>query len=191
MTSAPVIRASTIHACVNASSGSVRLLLSPTDVCRQGEQALSWNTEGPAGPPGPPGSPGPTGAQGIPGPAGTARAYALVHVTGPFGGEHTEFVAAKTYTFAGVNSPSPGVFCLTPSPGIDPLTSPAVVSMVEPEDARRVKFIYLYDRNIGTPVFDCPANEYEVHITGSEVLGGVVQGPQADFEETAFNIMVP
>ena len=43
---------SRIHACVNKSSGRIRIV-GPLDTCRAGERALDWNIRGPQGPPGP------------------------------------------------------------------------------------------------------------------------------------------
>lgn len=56
---------SKIHACVNNSSGELKIV-DATAACRTNETAVDWNITGPAGPPGPP---GPTGPQGPPGPA--------------------------------------------------------------------------------------------------------------------------
>ena len=114
---------------------------------------------------GQPGPPGPQGPQGLQGPAGSARAYAR-WVLG------TGLVSGQTQNFTGVTSPSDGIYCLTPAPGIDP--------------AKTVAFgAYAADgvpaNNIGRPAFvdivygihDCPAGQYEV-VTGTTNPDGTV-----------------
>ena len=59
----------TLNACV-ANNGTIRLVAVPSD-CQKNEQAISWNTTGPAGPQGPAGTAGATGPAG---PAGSAAA---------------------------------------------------------------------------------------------------------------------
>jgi len=54
---APVCAQDVINGCVK-SDGTTRILLPPNDVCKKGEVALSWNTQGPQGPAGPQGDPG-------------------------------------------------------------------------------------------------------------------------------------
>ncbi len=46
-----------ITACKNAATGQIRLVVDSSQ-CRQYEEVVSWNTEGPPGPQGPPGPPG-------------------------------------------------------------------------------------------------------------------------------------
>jgi hypothetical protein len=70
--------------------------------------------------------PGPKGDQGDPGAPGTARAYAEVDAATP------SFVAAKTRGFVSVERTGSGIYCLVPEDGIDPSTSPAVVSASGP-----------------------------------------------------------
>jgi Collagen triple helix repeat (20 copies) len=66
-----------IFACVNASSGEIKLV-APNATCKNNETSVVWNVVGPqgligpAGPPGPTGPIGPDGAQGPQGPAGPA-----------------------------------------------------------------------------------------------------------------------
>lgn len=81
-----------IHACVSRGllglgAGNVRIVDGTND-CQSTEDAVSWNTTGPAGPPGepgpqgdpgPPGEPGPQGEPGPPGaPGATLTGDALV-----------------------------------------------------------------------------------------------------------------
>jgi hypothetical protein len=54
---------STIQACYNNTTGSLRRVNSASD-CRYHETPISWSVAGPAGPQGPSGPQGPTGAQG-------------------------------------------------------------------------------------------------------------------------------
>lgn len=62
-----------INACVNTSSGNVRMVANSATDCRNNEVALQWNQKGEpgaAGPKGDPGSPGATGPKGDPGSPG-------------------------------------------------------------------------------------------------------------------------
>ena len=76
-----------ISACVNTSSGTIRIIAPgvktpPGDAsgtCAKNETLLSWNAQGIQGPPGPT---GPQGPQGPAGPAGTAAGSACTTVTG-------------------------------------------------------------------------------------------------------------
>lgn len=61
-----------IHACVNDSSGTLKIVGADQE-CGNGWSPLDWNIMGPQGDPGPAGpqgDPGPAGPQGDPGPAG-------------------------------------------------------------------------------------------------------------------------
>ena len=60
-----------IWACAKKNNGRLRAVAGPGR-CKRGEQALSWNVQGPAGPSGPPGPAGPAGATGSAGPQGAA-----------------------------------------------------------------------------------------------------------------------
>jgi hypothetical protein len=82
-----------IWACAKKGNGHLRVVAGPGR-CKRGEQALSWNTQGPPGPAGPagadgaPGSRGATGAagpQGAAGPAGADGARGARGPTGPAG----------------------------------------------------------------------------------------------------------
>ena len=59
----------TIHACVNKSSGEIKIVDSSDD-CKDNEQYLEWTIVGPQGPPGPQGPQGDTGPQGPQGATG-------------------------------------------------------------------------------------------------------------------------
>jgi hypothetical protein len=56
-----------IHGCYDNTTGALRVIDSPSDVCRGGEIALDWNQQG---------QPGLTGHTGLPGPPGVALTYA-------------------------------------------------------------------------------------------------------------------
>jgi hypothetical protein len=76
-----------IWACAKKGTGHLRMVAGPGR-CRKGEQALSWNVQGPAGPAGSPGATGTTGAagpQGTSGPPGAAGARGPTGATGPTG----------------------------------------------------------------------------------------------------------
>ncbi len=73
-----------IDACVNKSSGSVRII-GASQSCGSAENALSWNVAGPTGPAGPAGATGPTGPAGAAGPAGPAGPVGPAGATGPTG----------------------------------------------------------------------------------------------------------
>ena len=60
-----------IWACAKKEGGRLRAVAGPGR-CRRGEQALSWNVQGPAGPPGSAGATGSAGPQGAAGGAGPA-----------------------------------------------------------------------------------------------------------------------
>src|SRR5215831_17305577 len=67
-----------IFACVNATSGAVRIVAQGV-ACRTPETLVTWNVVGPQGPPGPA---GPAGAQGSAGPQGP---QGMSGERGPFG----------------------------------------------------------------------------------------------------------
>jgi hypothetical protein len=73
-----------IWACAKKENGRLRAVAGPGR-CRRGEQALSWNVQGPAGPSGPPGATGPAGPQGTQGAAGPPGANGARGPTGSRG----------------------------------------------------------------------------------------------------------
>lgn len=80
----------TIHACVNARTGAMRIV-QPTVVCRRTETLVTWSAGGPQGVAGPEGAAGAAGPQGPAGPdgdkgdAGVAGAKGPAGPDGPFG----------------------------------------------------------------------------------------------------------
>jgi Collagen triple helix repeat (20 copies) len=73
-----------IFACVNATSGAVRIVAQGV-ACRTPESLVTWNVVGPQGPPGPAGALGPPGPPGPQGPAGPAGAQGSAGQQGPAG----------------------------------------------------------------------------------------------------------
>jgi hypothetical protein len=80
-TPSPTPSTSVITACYNKDTGRARIVASVKD-CRNDEDSLVWNVEGPAGPQGPIGF---TGPQGPAGPAGKAGAAGAAGPIGPAG----------------------------------------------------------------------------------------------------------
>ena len=76
--------AGVISACVNNSSGAVKIV-GPTDTCPNNWSAVSWNAEGPAGPAGPTGAAGPKGDTGAVGATGATGATGNTGATGATG----------------------------------------------------------------------------------------------------------
>lgn len=73
-----------IFACVNATSGAVRIVAQGA-ACRTPETLVTWNVVGPQGPPGPAGPAGALGPPGPQGPAGPAGAQGSAGQQGPAG----------------------------------------------------------------------------------------------------------
>ena len=76
--------AEVINACVNKVNGGVRIV-APGTACKQPEDAIAWNIEGPAGATGPTGALGPIGTTGVAGPAGPAGPVGVTGAAGPAG----------------------------------------------------------------------------------------------------------
>lgn len=74
----------TIHACVNNSSGEIKIVGSD-DTCKQNETLLTWSIAGPTGAQGDTGDPGPQGPMGDSGPAGDDGATGATGDTGTTG----------------------------------------------------------------------------------------------------------
>lgn len=73
-----------IHACVNKTSGVVRLV-GPTQACASNENAVDWAIQGPVGPMGPQGIQGIQGIQGLTGTTGATGATGMTGATGATG----------------------------------------------------------------------------------------------------------
>lgn len=92
---------SNISACVNSSTGAVRIVAS-TSLCVAGEIGTSWAVTGAVGPTGaigaqgPPGATGATGAQGPAGPTGPAGAAGATGATGLTGPQGPQGPAGPT-----------------------------------------------------------------------------------------------
>jgi Collagen triple helix repeat (20 copies) len=77
-----------IFACVNATSGAVRIVAQGA-ACRTPESLVTWNVVGPQGPPGPAGPAGALGPPGPQGPAGPAGPQGSAGQQGPAGSQGT------------------------------------------------------------------------------------------------------
>lgn len=86
-----LVKSGTVYACVNASTGAMRIPKTRTVkgrtfvVCLPQENLLTWSNAGPAGQQGPQGPTGPTGATGPMGPAGAPGTTGATGATGPTG----------------------------------------------------------------------------------------------------------
>jgi len=78
------VGAQQIFACVNATSGAVRIVAQGV-ACRTPETLATWNVVGPQGPPGPAGPAGALGPPGPQGPVGPAGAQGSAGQQGPAG----------------------------------------------------------------------------------------------------------
>lgn len=67
---------STVYACVNSSSGTIKIVTADT-TCKTNEVKLSWDVAGVQGPQGPAGPQGPQGPAGAQGPAGPTNVFGL------------------------------------------------------------------------------------------------------------------
>jgi hypothetical protein len=105
--------AGVIHGCYD-NKGALRVIDSAASICKATETALNWSQAGPKGQ---------TGATGA---AGTARDVGSVNATATPG-----FDPNDTKGWVAVSTPSIGVFCLTPDPGVD-ISNALMVSLGSP-----------------------------------------------------------
>jgi hypothetical protein len=75
----------TIVACAQNQSGSLRIVADPSDCKANSETPISWNTTGPPGPPGPPGKDGTNGTNGTNGVDGAPCLPSIPACVGPPG----------------------------------------------------------------------------------------------------------
>ena len=106
--------AGVIHACAAKRGGTLRL----ARACSKRERPVSWNVQGVPGPPGRDGTNGTNGTNGTDGAPGSARAFGLVSPDGSLS-------RSKNATVTHAN---PGVYCITPAPGIDPATAGVIAT---------------------------------------------------------------
>ncbi len=159
----------TITVCVHKHSGGLYV-----GHCARHDRALRWNKVGPQGPP------GQSGQSGQPGAPGSALAYAHVYED-----SSTQTMMLDTSATKNFVSISPATqsdeWCLTPAPGINPHTHPAVVS----------PRIYTYNSNLfmrvdttdGSPGSDCPVGHPVYVVQADYANGGAVK--------VDYNIVVP
>jgi hypothetical protein len=122
-----------ISACVNNSSGTIHVIVTPGGTCSGNEITLVWNNIGPPGPvgpqgpiglTGPQGPQGATGATGATGPTGATGATGATGPTGPAGSSPveavTEFACAVPQQVIAPSSPtkqpSPPILMFQPGP---------------------------------------------------------------------------
>jgi hypothetical protein len=103
-----------INACVKKPGGRVRIVSGPRQ-CRRGEQAVSWNVQGPEGPRGATGPTGATGPAGPPGPPGGDGARGPTGAAGPAGAQGP---AGPQGPAGAQGPPGPGVAALEDLNGI-------------------------------------------------------------------------
>lgn len=105
----------TLTACFN--QGGYMRLVEDASACRTGENAVSWNIQGPQGATGPQGPKGDTGPQGPPGPAGSgggAVAFAHVLADGTIDAARSSgnvLAASKTIFAGSVSNPPHPLYC--------------------------------------------------------------------------------
>ena len=98
--------AATIYACVNNSSGEVKIVSAST-VCNNNFAKISWDVAGAQGPPGPA---GPTGPAGPIGPIGSTGPTGATGPAGPAGAQGAPGISSVQQVFsdqAGLPLPSP------------------------------------------------------------------------------------
>ena len=124
---------------------------------------------GPQGPPGQQGAPGQTGPAGAP-----LRAIALVaaQAAPSFSPEIPEI------GFESITRDETGVFCIVPSPGIDPGSDPPLITF-EYGSSSGENFTAMWDLSTG----ECAEGEYEIK-TYDASTGNPI-------DDTSFVIMVP
>jgi hypothetical protein len=129
-----------INACVNKSTGAVRVIdyQAGKRCVSKTERSVSWAARGATGPAGPAGAPGAAGTPGAPGQKGdtgapgTAQAYALIQSDGT--------VLHSKGTFTVSHAPLSGFYCVTVA-GVDPSSTIALVGPNFENDST----------NVGTP----------------------------------------
>lgn len=133
----------------------------------------AMGASGATGATGPSGAAGATGATGPTGTPGSARAYATV--TSP--GSGVTLDSARTLNFTGVSHAETGVYCLTPSGGVDTSTGTASVSVEWGASSGNSLAAFYQNGN-----FICSAGNYEVRTY--DFTGTASDG-------VAFTIVVP
>ena len=115
----------------------------------------------------------------------TATAYAVVDALMM----PPALVSEKTKNFVGVTSPMTGVYCLTPTEGIDPTVTPAVAApewgLSTPDFNSYFAYINAYNGST-----NCPTGDFEVETFLLPTGGSMV--PDAQLSDlVAFVIIVP
>ena len=142
----------------------------------------SRGATGPSGARGATGAAGATGATGLQGPVGASgRAYAVINpgAVGPTASA-SGLVSGQSLGFRTVRSPSTGVYCLAPAPGIDPGSEPATVTGESSYSSAAVTPLAVLNAQRSA----CSAGEFEV-ITYN------AQSPSAPAAAVGFAIVTP
>lgn len=144
--------------------------------------AGSAGQPGPAGPTGATGAPGPAGPAG---PAGSVRAYGRVLANGTLSADDSSGIASVTH-------PATGVYCVTPAAGIQPDTSPPVVTLDYFQSDTLAQSLavngYMGHIEASQPNLAsiCPSTAYSVSTFS---LHG--SGPTLSFSSEGFMILIP
>jgi Collagen triple helix repeat (20 copies) len=190
----------TSYAAITLPSGSVgtRQLRSQAVTLAKisfGAQHALQGAQGPQGPQGQQGPQGSQGPQGLQGPAGlngTARAYGFVDVNGTL---------SRAKNIVSVTNPTPGNYCLTLAPGIDPATAVPIVAADFNNDDTNVgadesqAIVEAGDAN--SPHLNCPNGTIRVatlrHGVDTGSIGGtsVVTDTQNTLTNEPFFIAIP
>lgn len=147
----------------------------------------SKGARGPRGHTGPIGHTGPTGPAGPPGaqgPAGTARAYAVVEPTSPTA---ASLITAQTVNFTAVQEVSPGIYCLTPAPPIQPAADTASVSPELSYSAAKAPGVIALDAQHT----NCPEGTFEVDTFAPGTTAPTAGSAITPATGYAFTIIVP
>jgi hypothetical protein len=150
----------------------------PVVVVRHGQRVRACLIRGPRGPQGllgPAGARGPIGLRGSrgatgsrgpmglqggagpQGPAGTARAYAVIQPTSP-PATAPSVIAAQSSNITAVSEVKEGIYCLTPTAGINPAADTATVSPEVSYSAGKAPGVIALNAQDS----DCPTGNFEV-----------------------------
>src|SRR5439155_4046386 len=168
-----------IYACVNNSSGTIKIV-SAASQCSNNEIQLVWNGEGVAGPTGPTGPTGATGATGATGPTGPSGANGVAGPTGATG------VAGPTGP-SGASGATGPQGPTGPAGGAPPATPPQPYTLAEGNvfqlefggatDGIRLSLVAgCFDEQLGVEYADCTFGTSRVYQPLIDWFNDTVQG---------------
>ena len=168
-----------IYACVNNSSGTIKIV-SAASQCSNNEIQLVWNGEGVAGPTGPTGPTGATGATGATGPTGPSGANGVAGPTGATG------VAGPTGP-SGASGATGPQGPTGPAGGAPPATPPQPYTLAEGNvfqlefggatDGIRLSLVAgCFDEQLGVEYADCTFGTSRVYPPLIDWFNDTVQG---------------